>query len=40
MTGAEVCPLETLVLIFGTPIAAVLAFLVARWRVSRRTTRG
>lgn len=40
LTGAEVSPLETLVLLLGTPIAAVLAFQVARWRLSRRTTRG
>jgi hypothetical protein len=40
LTGAEVSPLEALVLVFGTPIAAVLAFRVAQWRLSRRTTHG
>ena len=40
LTGAEVSPLETLVLLLGTPIAAVLAFRVARWRLSRHTSRG
>ena len=39
LTGAEVSPLETLVLILGTPIAAVLAFKIAQWRMVRRTTR-
>src|SRR5688500_2961313 len=33
LTGAEVSPLEALVLVVGTPIAAVLAFRVARWRM-------
>lgn len=36
-TGAEVSPLETLVIEFGTPIAAVLALKVAEWRLSRGT---
>ena len=38
-TGAEVSPFETFVLVLGTPVAAVLAFRVAAWRLSRRTTR-
>ena len=40
LTGAQVSPLEALVLVFGTPIAALMAFKVAQWRLSRRTTRG
>lgn len=36
-TGAEVSPLETLVIVFGTPIAAVSALKVAEWRLSRST---
>jgi hypothetical protein len=40
LTGAEVSPFEALVLVLGTPIAAVLAFKVAQWRLSRRTTHG
>jgi hypothetical protein len=39
LTGAEVSPLETIVLLFGTPIAAGLAFQVAQWRLSRNTSR-
>jgi hypothetical protein len=35
LTGAEVSPFETLGLVLGTPIAAGLAFQVARWRLSR-----
>jgi hypothetical protein len=31
-----VSPLETLVLVFGTPLAGVLASSVARWRLYRR----
>ena len=34
-----VSPLETIVLLLGTPLAAVLAFRVARWRASRQTIR-
>ena len=36
-TGAEVSPIETVVLAMGTPVAAFLAFKVAEWRLSRRT---
>ncbi len=38
--SAEVSPLETLVLALGTPMAAMLSSQVARWRLSRRITRG
>ena len=38
-TGAEVSPLETLVVVLGTPIAATLAFKVSQGRQSRRTAR-
>ena len=38
LTGAEVSPLETLVLILATPISAVLALKIAQWRLVRRTT--
>jgi hypothetical protein len=40
VTGVVVSPLETTVLLLGTPLAAFLAFRVAQWRRSRRTTRG
>lgn len=36
--GSEVSPLESLVLIIGTPIAAALASAVARRRPTRRPT--
>ncbi len=36
-TGAEVSPIETVVLAMGTPVAALLAFMVAEWRLARRT---
>jgi hypothetical protein len=36
LSGAQVSPLETVVLVIGTPIAAALAFKVAQWRLSRR----
>lgn len=32
----EVSPWETVVLLFGTPVAGTLAAWVARWRFSRR----
>jgi hypothetical protein len=35
-TGAEVSPLEPIVLLLGTPVAGVLASSVSRWRLSRR----
>jgi hypothetical protein len=34
LTGAEVSPLETFVLILATPISAVLALKIAQWRRS------
>ncbi|NUR05982.1 MAG: hypothetical protein HOQ45_03105 [Nocardioidaceae bacterium] len=37
VAGVDVSPLETLVLLFGTPIAAVSAFHVSRWRLTRTT---
>lgn len=38
---AEVSPIETAVLVLGTPIAAWLAYRVAAWRhVRRRTVTG
>lgn len=36
-TGAEVSPLETLVLAVGTPISAALSLRIARWRLKSRT---
>ena len=39
LTGVEVSPIEAVVLILGTPIAAFLAFRVAGWRLSRRSAR-
>jgi len=38
--GVVVSPLETIVLLLGTPLAAFLTFRIAQWRLSRRTTRG
>ena len=38
--GVVVSPLETIVLLIGTPLAAFLAFRIAQRRLSRRTTRG
>lgn len=40
LTGVEVSPLETLVLVLGTPTAAALAHKIARGRLSRRTIGG
>jgi hypothetical protein len=37
LTGVVVSPIETIVLLLGTPLAAALAHRVARWRASRRT---
>ena len=34
--GAMVSPLETLVLAFGTPLSATLAYRVSGWREERR----
>jgi hypothetical protein len=39
LAGVEVSPIEAVVLLCGTPIAAFLASRVARWRVSRRSIR-
>jgi glucose-6-phosphate-specific signal transduction histidine kinase len=39
LSGAEVSPIETAVLIIGTPISAYAAFATARWRRMRRTLR-
>ena len=39
LSGAEVSPIETAVLIIGTPISAYLAFVTARWRTPRRSLR-
>jgi surfactin synthase thioesterase subunit len=39
-TGVVVSPLESVVLLFGTPLGAFVAFRVAQWRVSRRSTSG
>ncbi len=36
LSGTEVSPLETLVLVVGTPLAALLAFKVAQRRRSRK----
>ena len=36
--GAEVSPIETAVLVVGTPLAAWLAFRTATWRRVRRRT--
>ena len=33
-SGAGVSPLETVVLIIGTPISAALAFKVSNWRLT------
>lgn len=35
--GVEISPLEVLVLLIGTPLAAALALKTAQWRVPRRT---
>lgn len=40
LAGVVVSPLESIVLLLGTPLGALLAFRVAQWRLSRRTTRG
>jgi len=40
LMGVVVSPLEATVLLLGTPLGALIAFRVARWRLSRRTTRG
>ena len=37
LAGAEVSPLETIVLAIGTPLSAGLAHAVATWRDSRRS---
>ena len=37
LAGAEVSPLETIVLAIGTPISAGLAHAIATWRDSRRS---
>lgn len=39
-TGVDVSPFESVVLVLGTPLGAYLAFRVAQWRLSRRTSRG
>jgi len=39
LTGTEVSPLEAAVLVIGTPLAAFIAFRVARWRKARITSR-
>ena len=39
LAGAMVSPLETLVLAFGTSIAAVFAYRIASWREERHTVR-
>ena len=39
-TGVSVSPIETIVLLLGTPLAALLAFRVAQWRRSRQSTLG
>ena len=39
LAGAMVSPLETLVLAFGTPIAAIVAYRIASWRGERHTIR-
>ena len=36
--GAEVSPIETAVLVVGTPLAAWLAYRIAVWRRGRRRT--
>jgi len=35
-SDVEVSPLESIVLLFGTPVAGVLASWVSRWRLSRQ----
>ena len=39
LSDLVVSPLELIVLLLGTPLAAALAFRVARWRASRQTIR-
>ena len=34
-----VSPIESAILLLGTPLAAVLAFQISRWRSSRRSIR-
>ena len=40
LTGAEVSPLETIVLAIGTPLSAGLAHKIAEWRESRSPSAG
>ena len=39
LSGAMISPLETLVLVAGTPLSATLAYRIARWRGERRAIR-
>jgi energy-converting hydrogenase Eha subunit C len=39
LAGVVVSPLETTVLLLGTPLAAFLAFRLAQWRAPRRKSR-
>ena len=39
LSDLVVSPLETIVLLLGTPLAAALAFRLARWRASQQTIR-
>ena len=38
LNSEGVSPIETVVLVLGTPIAAVLAFKVSKWRLARPAT--
>ena len=38
LNSEGVSPIETVVLVLGTPIAAALAFKVSKWRVAREAT--
>lgn len=40
LSDVQVSPLETVVLIIGTPIAAAVAFKLSEWRLARRSHSG
>ena len=40
LSGAEVNPLDTVVLMIGTPLAAALGLKLSQWRLERRSHSG